>query len=273
MNTATLELASPLYGVKSAAELAALPYFDALACLGELSLHCGGIRNTAELLYAARADGHSQILEVGCGTGATTRALLRAGLQVAVVEPSRRMVAAMVRNCLMNAGRVPEHHVASAEDLGVLESGRFDIVLLECVFGFVQDKAAAVAEMRRVLKPGGVIAVTDFHYVSEPDTELRARLRRELGIAQLLSRADWERSFESLCLSEWTEVPMGTGGIDRTSIELMVGDARLTDAFPDGAIGLEALAQRFAGWEALSAANRRHMAGFNALWRKPQVTA
>jgi SAM-dependent methyltransferase len=241
MKNSVVELASPLYGLRSVADLRDLPYFDALACLGELSLHCGGIRNSAELLYMAGASGASSILEIGCGTGATTRAMLRAGYDVVAVDPSRRMVAAMVRNCLMHAGKLPEHYSTGAEDLSPIDSGRFDIVLLECVFGFVQDKVAAVAEMHRVLKPGGVIAVTDFHYLNEPPADLSQELSRTFGIRQMLQRGDWERHFSSLQLDAWCEVQMGTGGIDPQSVDLMLSDAKLYEDFPGGALGRSAL--------------------------------
>lgn len=152
-----------------------------------------------------------------------------------------------------------------------IESNRFDIVLLESVFGFVQDKAAAVAEMHRVLKPGGVIAVTDFHYANEPPGSLVQELSRNFGIHQILSRNDWERCFETLQLDAWCEVQMGTGGIDRQSVDLMLTDAGLHERFPGGAQGRAALAQRFVAWDEIFARNRRYMAGHNALWRKPVV--
>lgn len=265
------ELVSPLYGLRDTADLLELPYFDALACLGELSLHCGGIRNTAELLYMAGANGSSSILEIGCGTGATTRAMLRTGYEVVAVEPSRRMVAAMVRNCLMHAGKVPEHYNTGAEDLSSISSNRFDIVLLECVFGFVQDKATAVAEMYRVLKPGGVIAVNDFHYLNEPPFDLVQELNRSFGIRQILSRNDWECCFEMLQLDAWCEVQMGAGGINAQSVDLMLTDAKLYERFPGGAQGRATLAQRFVAWDEVFARNRCYMAGHNALWQKPAL--
>lgn len=268
----SIELTSPLNGLHDTADLLELSYFDALACLGLLSLHCGGIQNTAELLYLARANGSNSILELGCGTGASTQALLCTGYEVVAVDPSRRMVAATIRNCLMNASKVPEYYNISAEDLSPIESNRFDIVLLECVFGFVQNKAAAVAEMHRVLKPGGVIAVTDFHYLKDPPSVLAQELNRSFGIRQILSRNDWERYFEGLQLDAWCEVPMGRGGISPQTVDLMLTDAKLYDRFPGGAQGRAALAQRFVAWEEVFACNRRYMAGHNAIWRKPTVT-
>lgn len=267
----SIEVTSPLDSLRDTADVLELSYFDALACLGELSLHCGGIRNTSELLYMARANGSNSILEIGCGTGASTQAMLQTGYEVVVVEPSRRMVAAMTRNCLRHAGKVPECYNISAEDLSPIESNRFDIVLLECVFGFVHNKAAAVAEMHRVLKPGGVIAVTDFHYLKDPPAVLAQELDRSFGIRQTLRRNDWERYFEALQLDAWREVPMGRGSFSPQSVDLMLTDAKLYDRFPGGAQGRAALAQRFEAWEEVFACNRRYMAGHNALWRKSTV--
>lgn len=267
------QLASPLNGLRHADDLLSLSYFDTLACLGDCSLHCGGIRNTAELLYLAQAHVGQRVLEVGCGTGATTVALLRTGYEVVAVEPSARMLAAMVRNCLMQAGRVPEHHLASAADLRCLQEGRFDVVLLECVFGFIPEPAAALAEILRVLKPGGAIAVTDFHYVSEPPSDLVEQLARDFGIQHVLRRADWERCFGALQLQAWQDVPMGAGGITPRAVDGLLVQAGLFDAFPGGVRGRTVLTERLSAWDRVFARNRHHMAGHNAVWRKPDTAA
>jgi SAM-dependent methyltransferase len=197
--------------------------------------------------------------------------MLRAGFNVVVVEPSKRMVSAMVRNCLMNAGKIPEHYNAAAENLSEIANGRFDIVLLECVFGFVGDKDAAVSEILRVLKPNGIVAVTDFHYTETPPGELQSQLRDMFGLREIMVRSDWESYFDAFGLDAWRDVPMGTGGIDAHSIELMLSDAKLLDTFPGGRKAIGEFATRFIEWENIFTANRKYMAGHNALWRKPAI--
>jgi len=262
-------LAAPYAGLRDEHDLAKLSYFDSLACLGELSLHCGGIANTGELLCAAEVGGGTRVLEIGCGTGATTRAMVRAGLDVTAIDPLPRMIATMQRNCLMHAGRMPENHVASAESMPMFAAASFDVVLLECVFGFIPDKAAAISEMYRVLKPGGRVAITDFNYIKAPSDNLKARLAEEFDLREILTRADWEKYFSAFELQSWEETPMGNGGITPDSIRMMLEDAKLDKALPGGALGVHTLAKRFRAWDDVFDENRTCMAGHNAIWRKP----
>ncbi len=95
------------------------------------------------------------VLDVGCGPGALTRELvvrLGAG-SVHACDPSPPFVAAC-------AARNPGVEVTQgrAEDLPY-EADTFDVVLAQLVMHFVSDPQAAVAEMIRVLHPGGRVAV------------------------------------------------------------------------------------------------------------------
>ncbi len=99
-------------------------------------------------------------LDVGCGPGAlTTELVTRLGAdRVCAVDPS----APFLEAC---RGRNPgvEVREARAEALP-FEDGTFDAALAQLVLHFVGDPAAAAAEMRRVVRPGGVVAacVWDF---------------------------------------------------------------------------------------------------------------
>ena len=94
-------------------------------------------------------------LDVGCGPGALTAGLvdrLGAGA-VSAVDPSAPFVAA-------NRQRHPDVDVrrASAEQLP-FEDQRFDAALAQLVVHFMTDPVAGLAEMRRVVRPGGMVAV------------------------------------------------------------------------------------------------------------------
>ncbi|MBW4985465.1 methyltransferase domain-containing protein [Mameliella sp. CS4] len=109
------------------------------------------------LCDAAKVIAGSSVLDVACGTGATTReAARRAG--------DAGQVTGLDRNDGMIA--VARGHGAGitwvegrAESLP-FSSGSFDVLL--CQFGlmFFDDRAAALGEMRRVLRPGGRIALS-----------------------------------------------------------------------------------------------------------------
>jgi SAM-dependent methyltransferase len=94
------------------------------------------------------------VLDVGCGTGALTRALadLVGAERVSAVDPSEAFVATC-RSRVEGA----EVLVAGAESLPFAD-GRFDAVLSQLVVNFVDNARAAVSEMRRVARPGAVVA-------------------------------------------------------------------------------------------------------------------
>jgi len=93
-------------------------------------------------------------LDVGCGPGALTAELVRrlGPEHVAAVEPSTPFVAAI-------RSRFPgvEIHQASAEALP-FPDGSFDATLAQLVVHFMTDPVAGLVEMKRVTRPGGVVA-------------------------------------------------------------------------------------------------------------------
>lgn len=100
----------------------------------------------------------ARVLDVGCGTGRLTRWLAdRLGPKGSVVgiDPLEERI----RVALAHAGPA-RFEVGRAEDLGAFEDCSFDGVCLSSVLHWVSDKGKALAEIRRVLRPGGRVAVT-----------------------------------------------------------------------------------------------------------------
>jgi SAM-dependent methyltransferase len=117
-----------------------------------------------------------RVLDVGAGTGALTAELARRGGTVAAADPSPPFVAALRE-------RLPEVEVeeAAAEKLPWGEAS-FDAALAQLVIGFVDNDAAAAAELRRVVRPGGVVALCMW---DEGGLELAGPLRAaRLAVAQ-----------------------------------------------------------------------------------------
>jgi ubiquinone/menaquinone biosynthesis C-methylase UbiE len=113
------------------------------------------------LVSRSGIDGHSRVLEVGCGTGNYVAALGSAvGCSCWAVDPSEEMLAAArgrSANVAFQAGR--------AEQL-VFESGSFDLVFPVDVIHHVKDHGAYFGEVFRVLKPGGLVCtVTDSGWI------------------------------------------------------------------------------------------------------------
>jgi ubiquinone/menaquinone biosynthesis C-methylase UbiE len=94
-----------------------------------------------------------RVVDVGAGTGALTVELASRGAQVAAAEPSGPFVESLRR-------RLPDVDVreAPAEQLPWPDES-FDAALAQLVLTFMQDAPAGLAEMRRVVEPGGTVAV------------------------------------------------------------------------------------------------------------------
>lgn len=110
-----------------------------------------------------------RVADVGAGTGALTRELCERGATVAAADPSPAFVEALRE-------RLPdvESHAAPAEHLPWADES-FDAALAQLVIAFMDDAPAGVAEMRRVTKPGGTIAVCMW---SDDGMEMLAAIRR-----------------------------------------------------------------------------------------------
>ncbi len=97
--------------------------------------------------------GHSSIaLDLGAGTGKFTRRLLATGASVVAVEP----VSAMLGN-LTHSLPAAQAKTGTAEDIP-LADGTMDAVVCAQSFHWFAT-TAALAEIYRVLKPGGVLAL------------------------------------------------------------------------------------------------------------------
>jgi SAM-dependent methyltransferase len=95
-----------------------------------------------------------RVLDVGAGTGALTEELIRRGADAAAADPSPPFVAAL-RERLPDIGI----HEAPAEELPWPDES-FDAALAQLVVTFMRDAPAGIAEMQRVVRPGGVVAVS-----------------------------------------------------------------------------------------------------------------
>jgi SAM-dependent methyltransferase len=109
---------------------------------------------SAQLAELAGVAAGQRVLDVGCGPGALTMELARrlGPGSVVAVDPSEPFVAAA-------RARNPDVDVreASAEQLPFPDDA-FDASLAQLVVHFMSDPVSGLAEMRRVTRPGGVVA-------------------------------------------------------------------------------------------------------------------
>jgi demethylmenaquinone methyltransferase/2-methoxy-6-polyprenyl-1,4-benzoquinol methylase len=104
------------------------------------------------------ANRDSRVLDVATGTGLVARALdLRYGCAVVGVDQSAGMLAEARRR---SNGRI-EFVEAPAEALP-FDDGEFDALTFTYLLRYVADPAATLAELARVVRPGGTLAGLEF---------------------------------------------------------------------------------------------------------------
>lgn len=119
-----------------------------------------------------------RVLSVGCGPGFETVALAEyvgEGGQITGIDVNERVLAAAEERC----GDLPNvsHLHGDATDLPVAD-GSYDLAIAKQVLTAVDDVETALSELRRVLQPGGRLAVTAGDSRSHVMNESTDRMRR-----------------------------------------------------------------------------------------------
>ena len=98
-------------------------------------------------------------LDVGCGTGAFTELVLKhcSPSSIVGVDPAAAQI-----DYARQQTPLAEFRVADAVALPFADS-EFDIVTSALVINFIPDRAKALAEMRRVLRPSGIVTAYLWH--------------------------------------------------------------------------------------------------------------
>ena len=134
------------------------------------------------LLSAARLRSGERVLDVACGTGIIARlAAERVGPDGSVVgvDVAPDMIE-VARSVSLPAGIEIHWRQGNAASLPVPD-GSFDVVLCQMALMLFQDKAAALAEMRRVLNAGGRVTLNTPGTINRPLEILAEGLARHIN--------------------------------------------------------------------------------------------
>lgn len=150
-------------------------YYD--TCLGPAWFDAFGADLTRRLPPRPAGD----VLEIACGTGLVTRRLREH------IDPARRLFASDISKAMLDYARSKLIHHGGIEwreaDATSLPFGGGEFSAVVCAFGvmFVPDKRAALREVRRVLKRGGILLFNVWDRLEEnPAAAINAQVVEEL---------------------------------------------------------------------------------------------
>jgi ubiquinone/menaquinone biosynthesis C-methylase UbiE len=129
-----------------------------------------------------------RVLDVGCGPGTITKDLARLvapGGEVVGIDSSPEVIAAARAGSTAPGVR---YAVLDAVALDLPDDG-FDVVHAHQVLQHLTDPVAALAEMRRVTRPGGLVAVRDADYAAMAWHPAHEGLDRWLALYRSLAHA------------------------------------------------------------------------------------
>jgi demethylmenaquinone methyltransferase/2-methoxy-6-polyprenyl-1,4-benzoquinol methylase len=135
-----------------------------------------------------------RILDVATGTGMVAFALAARGAEVVGLDQS----AAMLGGAQNRLERTPELAGRLSFVLGEAEAlpfadGEFDALSFTYLLRYVDDRAATMRELARVVTPGGRIGMVEFGVPSDPRLRMLWRVHTRVGlplIGRVVSR-DW----------------------------------------------------------------------------------
>ena len=137
--------------------------FSALYDRGLKATEDAGLREMRRELLAGAG---GTVVELGAGTGANLELYPDSIEELVLVEPDPHMTKRL-RERLADSSREALVVEAPAERLP-FEAGSFDTAVLTLVLCTVPDPAAAIAELERVLRPGGQLLFIEHVRAGEP---------------------------------------------------------------------------------------------------------
>lgn len=176
------------------------PLGDAFAAIAEHGAHNAYVDRPAMLELAGDVTGQ-HIVDLGCGTGSHATGLIERGATVVGLEGSATLTA-RARARLGDRAEIRQHDLDTPLPF---EPESFDGALCALVLHHLRDRRRFLAEVHRVLRPGGWFAISTTH-----------------------PAADWRFFQDSYFSDEWVDLPTPDGKhtiqFQRMSLETIIGE-------------------------------------------------
>ncbi len=163
------------------------------------SLHPGGLELTAELAGLCKIEKNSRVLDIASGTGETACFLAqKSGARVCGIDRSDRMIRQAEAKA-RTRGLAVEFRKAEAGNLPFGDA-EFDAAICECTLCLL-DKERILAEMARVVRPGGRVGIHDLCWNDDAPDDLKRTLA-EIEGERPETLPGWQRLFHQAGLVE-----------------------------------------------------------------------
>ena len=149
-------------------------------------------RRTAEACAAfllPRLQPDAAVLDIGCGPGTITAGLARRARTVVGVDSSAEVVESARRRAREEGVDNASFESGSAYDLP-FDDESFDVVYAHQLMQHLSDPVRALREARRVLRPGGLVAVRDSDYQTMVHAPVESALLHWLRLYHEVARAN-----------------------------------------------------------------------------------
>ncbi len=168
------------------------------------------------------------VLDIGCGPGSISMDLAGRVASLVGIDAAAEAVARAEEDRRQRAVTNASFRVADVYDLP-FDDGTFDVVYGHQLLQHLAEPVAALVEARRVLAPGGTIAVRDADYGTMVHDPPEPALDRWLALYQMLARRNGGEPDAGRKLSGW---------VDRAGFQdLVVTTTTWTYATPDAIEG------------------------------------
>jgi ubiquinone/menaquinone biosynthesis C-methylase UbiE len=129
-------------------------------------------KEVLRILQRHRVRPGSRVLDLGAGNGVVSHAFRSAGFEVVALEPDSCPIVGWHSSLALDAASCGTVPIVSAFAEAIpFASNSFDAVYCRQVLHHIPDLAAAATEIRRVLRPGGMLLATREHVIRD-STEL-----------------------------------------------------------------------------------------------------
>ncbi|MEV6295722.1 class I SAM-dependent methyltransferase [Streptomyces sp. NPDC051896] len=206
-------------------------FAEAYAAENENNLVNAYYERPAMLALAGDVTGR-RILDAGCGSGPLSAALRDRGAVVTGIDAGAAMLALARRRL----GDDVALHVADLRDPLPFDDGAFDDVVASLVLHYLEDWGPTLAELRRVLRPGGrLIASVDHPFVAYTFQDLRPDY-----FATTSYTFDWTFNGQSVPMRFWRKPlhamtdAFAAAGFRLSVISEPQPDPAARELFPDG---------------------------------------